>query len=147
MILQSKQNMLQRQQSKCMVSHQFRRESFTAVEEWLKQIGKLAHPNIVTILVGNKCDMKKEQQVETWEGEKFASEHDLLFVEVSALNGDNIEEAFVKCAGCILTKIETEHLDVGQDSMHSVIQLVGPHSTSMQPKTSANNPRSSNSCC
>jgi GTPase SAR1 family protein len=125
-----------------------RRESFAAVQGWLTQIRTLAHPKIVTILVGNKCDMKAERQVETREGEGFAIEHDLLFTEVSAFSGDNISDAFERCAGSILTKMEMEHHDLDhQDNMRSVIQVVGTRVTApTQPKTFATSPGSS-SCC
>lgn len=32
---------------------------------------------------------------------------ELLFLEASAMTGENVEEAFLKCAKCILAKIET----------------------------------------
>lgn len=33
------------------------RESFQAVENWMKQIKLHASDNVVKVLVGNKCDM------------------------------------------------------------------------------------------
>ena len=30
-----------------------------------------------------------------------------MFLETSAMTGENVEEAFLKCAKCILAKIET----------------------------------------
>jgi len=32
---------------------------------------------------------------------------DLMFLETSALNGENVEEAFLKCTRTILAKIES----------------------------------------
>ena len=32
---------------------------------------------------------------------------ELMFLETSALTGENVEETFLKCARCILTKIES----------------------------------------
>lgn len=45
---------------------------------------------------------------------------DLLFIETSALTGENVEEVFLKCAKTILTKIETGELD--PEKMGSGIQ-------------------------
>jgi Ras-related protein Rab-4B len=119
-----------------------RRESFNEIDRcWLKQIKALAYKKIVIILVGNKSDMRSERQVETHEAEAFAAEHDLLFAEVSALSGENINEVFVKCAGSILTGIEMGKIDLDRD-MHSGIQVVGTHPISRSPIDS-----SSSSCC
>lgn len=50
-----------------------------------------------TILVGNKIDLPlHERQVSTVEGEGLAAELGVPFVETSALNGSNVENAFVR---------------------------------------------------
>jgi len=50
-----------------------------------------------TILVGNKIDLPlHERQVSTVEGEGLAAELGIPFVETSALNGSNVENAFVR---------------------------------------------------
>ena len=54
-------------------------------------------PLLTCILVGNKSDLFLERrQVPTEEGERRAQEEGLLFVEVSAKSGDNVEVAFEK---------------------------------------------------
>ncbi len=40
-------------------------------------------------------------------GGQFGMIPELLFLETSALTGENVEEAFLKCARSILTKIES----------------------------------------
>jgi Ras-related protein Rab-2A len=56
--------------------------------------------------VGNKSDLSLERrQVSTEEGERWAQEEGLLFVEASAKSGDNVEAAFEKAARDILIKI------------------------------------------
>ena len=37
----------------------------------------------------------------------FLYRAEMLFLEASAMTGENVEEAFLKCAKCILAKIET----------------------------------------
>ena len=44
----------------------------------------------------------------------FCSNVDLMFLETSALNGENVEEAFLKCTRTILAKIESGKLTSGK---------------------------------
>lgn len=44
------------------------------------------------LLVGNKCDLEQRRQVSTEEGERFAKENDLIFMETSAKTAFNVEE-------------------------------------------------------
>ena len=60
-------------------------------------INLLSGEYLETILVGNKIDLPlHERQVSTLEGEGLAAELGVPFVETSALNGSNVENAFVR---------------------------------------------------
>ena len=58
---------------------------FTNVRTWLGDVREHADPNLTCILVGNKVDLadsgSKVREVPTEEGEEWARENDLLFVE------------------------------------------------------------------
>ncbi|XP_065511152.1 ras-related protein Rab-4B isoform X2 [Caloenas nicobarica] len=71
----------------------------------------ITSPNIVIILCGNKKDLDAEREVTFLEASRFAQENELMFLETSALTGENVEEAFLKCARTILNKIESGELD------------------------------------
>ena len=58
-------------------------------------------------MTGNKSDLKDERQVTFLEASRFAQENDALFLETSALTGENVEEVFLKCARSILSRIES----------------------------------------
>jgi len=45
-----------------------------------------------SILVGNKCDLEEKRQVDTYEAEKWACDHGMGFMEVSAKTGRNVKE-------------------------------------------------------
>ncbi|KAG9137558.1 hypothetical protein Leryth_018844 [Lithospermum erythrorhizon] len=93
-----------------------RRESFDHLVSWLEDARKTANPNMTIVLVGNKCDLAHRRAVSTEEGEQFAKEHGLIFMEASARNGQNVEEAFTKLAALIYKKIQDGILDVSNEA-------------------------------
>eukprot|EP01105_Mastigella_eilhardi_P004247 TRINITY_DN1564_c0_g1_i3.p1 TRINITY_DN1564_c0_g1~~TRINITY_DN1564_c0_g1_i3.p1 ORF type:complete len:207 (+),score=43.28 TRINITY_DN1564_c0_g1_i3:37-657(+) len=88
-----------------------RRETFNNIAAWLHDAKTLANQSIVIILVGNKIDLGAERQVTLLEASRFSQENDLMFVETSALTGENIEEVFLKCTRTILSKINAGSMD------------------------------------
>ncbi|KAI8646892.1 ras family-domain-containing protein [Parasitella parasitica] len=86
------------------------RDTFLGVRAWLTDVRALANPELVIILVGNKND-KDEREVSYLEASRFAQEHEMMFLEASALSGDGVEDMFFKCARSILSKIETGQID------------------------------------
>lgn len=50
--------------------------------------------NVVTILVGNKTDLKDAREVTTAEGKTLAEAQGLFFMETSALDSSNVTSAF-----------------------------------------------------
>jgi len=70
-------------------------ESFTKVEsQWLKEVTQYADQNIFMLLVGNKCDLKSQRQVDTQRAADFAQKYRMSFLETSALDSTNVEKAF-----------------------------------------------------
>jgi Ras-related protein Rab-2A len=68
------------------------------------------------MLIGNKADMEARRQVSTAEGEKFAADHNLIFLETSAKTASNVEEAFVRTASKIHENIVKNVYDIRSDS-------------------------------
>lgn len=50
------------------------------------------------VLVGNKCDLKKERQVDTAQGKALADELGVDFFETSARTGEGVELCFMHLA-------------------------------------------------
>ncbi|KAK2353804.1 ras-related protein RABB1c [Trifolium repens] len=96
-----------------------RRETFIHLANWLKDSREHATSNIIIMLIGNKSDLTKKRAVSTAEGEKFAKENGLIFMEVSTKSGEKVEEAFVKTARSIYKKIEDGDFDV-LDETHGI---------------------------
>ncbi|TDL20198.1 ras-domain-containing protein [Rickenella mellea] len=68
--------------------------TYTNVQLWLKELRDHADSNIVISLVGNKSDLKYLRAVSTEEAQGFASENGFSFIETSALDASNVENAF-----------------------------------------------------
>lgn len=54
-------------------------------------------------------------QVSREEGEAFAKEHGLIFMETSAKTAENVEDAFIKTAGQIYEKIQSGAFDISNE--------------------------------
>lgn len=72
------------------------RDSFQHAQVWFDRAKQLGGQDIEAILVGNKNDISDaERQVSYSEGEELGRSLGIPFIETSALNGNNVEGAFV----------------------------------------------------
>lgn len=71
-----------------------KRLTFDNVERWLKELRTHADPSIVVMLVGNKNDLKHLKAVPKEDSKTFAMQHNLFFIETSALDAENVDLAF-----------------------------------------------------
>lgn len=70
------------------------RDSFSAIQNWMAEVEKHASDNISRILVGNKCDLENSRAVSTEEGQELADHYCIRFLETSAKDSKNVEQAF-----------------------------------------------------
>ncbi|KAK8631447.1 hypothetical protein V6N13_123497 [Hibiscus sabdariffa] len=92
------------------------RETFNHLASWLEDARQHANPNMTIMLLGNKSDLSHRRAVSKEEGEQFAKENGLLFLEASARTAQNVEEAFVKTAAKILQNIQEGVFDASNES-------------------------------
>lgn len=71
-----------------------RRRTFLNVDDWRNEAFKNLEREIPLILVANKVDLADSRVVTTEDGEVYAKENGFLYVESSALTGENVEEAY-----------------------------------------------------
>ena len=67
------------------------------------------------MLIGNKSDQDARRQVSTEEGERFARENGLIFMETSAKTAVNVEESFLKTSTIIYENIDKGVYDLSSD--------------------------------
>ena len=61
------------------------RQSFDGVQSWLDELYRYQAKDTKILLVGNKIDLEAKRQVTTDEGQIYANERKLFFMETSAL--------------------------------------------------------------
>ena len=77
------------------------------------------------MLIGNKCDLDARRQVSTEEGDRFAKENGLIFMETSAKTAFNVEEvsfflfnlfqAFLQTSSLIYDNIDKGMYDLSSE--------------------------------
>jgi len=80
------------------------RESFRKAKLWVKEL-KDNNPNIVIALSGNKADLEDDRKISYEEGELYANDNDLIFMETSAKRNRNVKKIFETVAN----KLPREH--------------------------------------
>ncbi|KAE8724791.1 Ras-related protein RABD1 [Hibiscus syriacus] len=83
-------------------------ESFNNVKQWLNEIDRYANDSVCKLLVGNKCDLVENKVVDTQTAKAFADELGIPFLETSAKDSINVEQAFLTMAGEIKKKMGSQ---------------------------------------
>lgn len=78
-------------------------QSFGNVRQWMRNIEQHASKNVDKILIGNKCDLSRVVSVE--KGEALAKDFNIQFMETSAKNNINVENAFIAIARMVKARL------------------------------------------
>lgn len=73
-------------------------DSFARAKKWVQELQRQGNANLVMALAGNKSDLASKRKVELEEGQKYADENGLFFMETSAKNAQNVNEIFYEIA-------------------------------------------------
>jgi len=92
-------------------------QSYDNVERWLTELKDHADANIKVMLVGNKSDLTHLRAITTDVSARYARKNALSFLETSALNATNVDNAFVQ----LITEIyQTLHKKINTEEKPSV---------------------------
>ncbi|XP_076810215.1 ras-related protein Rab-10-like [Clavelina lepadiformis] len=83
-----------------------KRKTFEQVKSWCRIFDEWGDKDAEKMLVGNKCDLEEERQVEMEEGEKLAKDLGMMFHETSAKDDVNVTEVFMKLLGKIINRVK-----------------------------------------
>ncbi|XP_019947902.1 ras-related protein Rab-19-like [Paralichthys olivaceus] len=99
-----------------------RRSTFDSVTHWIKEVELYGANNVVLVLIGNKCDMEEERQVQFEDACNLAKERGILAaLETSAKESQNVAEAFMMMARELLYR---NGLNVHQEDVNSTSHVL-----------------------
>ncbi|XP_041006807.1 ras-related protein RHN1-like isoform X1 [Juglans microcarpa x Juglans regia] len=73
-------------------------DSFVRAKKWVQELQRQGNPNLIMFLVANKADLEEKRKVAVEEGEQYANENGLVFLETSAKSAQNVNELFYEIA-------------------------------------------------
>ncbi|KAI4356625.1 hypothetical protein L6164_000634 [Bauhinia variegata] len=98
-------------------------ESFNNVKQWLSEIDRYASDSVNKLLVGNKCDLTANKVVSYETAKAFADEIGIPFMETSAKDATNVEQAFMAMAASIKNRMASQ--PAGSNTRPPTVQIRG----------------------
>lgn len=80
-------------------------DTFNNVKQWLEEIERYACDNVNKLLVGNKSDLTTKKVVDFQTAKEYADQLGIPFLETSAKNATNVEQAFMTMAAEIKNRV------------------------------------------
>lgn len=84
-----------------------KRSTFLSLQKWIEEVRRYTSSTSILLLIGNKCDLKSQTEVEFAEAEAMCRYvPEIMFVmETSAKDNTNVEDAF----RCLATELKRRH--------------------------------------
>ena len=92
------------------------RKSFENIQNWLQDVHDQSPKTVLIVLIGNKIDLEDKRVISTDEGQDFAMQNGLIFMETSAKSGEGVEEIFRKTAQEIEKKMGENYYDLKSET-------------------------------
>ncbi|RDX65222.1 Ras-related protein RABD2a, partial [Mucuna pruriens] len=83
-------------------------DSFNNVKQWLSEIDRYASDNVNKLLVGNKSDLTGNRVVSYDTAKEFADQIGIPFMETSAKDATNVEDAFMAMSAAIKNRMASQ---------------------------------------
>ena len=96
------------------------KESFKSIDNWMNEVEKHASDNVSRILVGNKNDLTDHRQVTAEEGKDLADHYNIRFIETSAKDSTNVEEAYTAMTKAIKSRVVLTDVTKPRTSGHGL---------------------------
>ena len=108
----------------CIIYDITNKQTFQNIKEiWYPEIEKHGEKYKILAIVGNKCDLYEDEEVEEKEANDFSDKIGAKFFLISAKNGDAIEEMFRTLANLYLNPDFKDNVDENNKDRSSSIKL------------------------
>ncbi|KAJ4924792.1 hypothetical protein JOQ06_003742 [Pogonophryne albipinna] len=125
-----------------------RQGTFDSVTHWIKEVEIYGANNVVLVLIGNKCDLEKERQVQFEDACNLSKEKEILAaLETSAKESQNVDEAFIMMARELLSRngLNVQQEDSERNNTPRV--LLRSNSRPINGLMTAHTPPEKKTCC
>ena len=116
-------------------------ESFNNIDKWFSFLNNINKNEVIFALVGNKSDLDYNRKVKIEEAEKYAKDHNFIFQEVSAMNGDGIQELFMNK---LLDQIRTQLIQKGKNPLEDEEEKL---KVNIKNNENTKDPKKKKKCC
>ncbi|PIA49580.1 hypothetical protein AQUCO_01300400v1 [Aquilegia coerulea] len=123
-----------------------RRQTFDSIGRWLNELHSHSDMNVVTILIGNKSDLKDAREVPTTEGKALAESQNLFFMETSALDSTNVSAAFQTVVKEIYNILSRKVLSQ-ENKKQDVTRMMDVETVALHGDQEAESVSKSSKCC
>ncbi|CAK56182.1 unnamed protein product (macronuclear) [Paramecium tetraurelia] len=106
-------------------------DSFDAIDDWIKDARENGKSDLDVMVVGNKIDLKDQRVISKDHAEREMKNKDALYIETSAVTGENIDKCFQNLIDQICQKITQGRIE--KDEYNP--QLKNPLSQNLKTKT------------
>ncbi|AMD22442.1 HGR103Wp [Eremothecium sinecaudum] len=118
--------------------------SYENCNRWLTELRENADENVAVALIGNKSDLSHLRAVPTDEAKTYAQENQMLFSETSAMNAENVDQAFTELVVAIYQMISKNQVDLNDESGLGTV----PRGATISLTTAPNEKKKkSSNCC
>lgn len=92
-------------------------KSFEHINVWYDQLHCHMNTDIIIMIIGNKCDLRELRKVSVEDGKQYAMSKNVMYLETSAKNNDNVDKAFEDLLISIYEKNKNNITNVEKDNI------------------------------
>lgn len=96
------------------------RKSFDSLDQWLEDVHRFTSKKVFIYIVGNKCDLTKQRQVDFKSAEMVAEKEHCVAMETSAKEADNVDNLFMGLATQLKRRVKDVEATGNKDSVPAV---------------------------